>query len=641
MRRRRLRRLRGDASEAAPRRRLRVRPRRHAAARPAPRAGSREGLRGPSRRARPARVRVDRRRLATRPRSRSSSSTSCTSARSAPRGRSTARSPHLAALAELGVTAIELMPVAEFPGARGWGYDGVYLCAAHRAYGGPARPRALRRRRPRARASRCILDVVYNHVGASGQPGAAGVRPLLHRQVLDVLGRGDELRRRRLGRGARVGRCRPPRAGSATSTSTACASTRSTRSSTPAPEHIVAASSPAGCTRRDRGAIVIAESGLNDPKVDARRRAQAAGAATRAWADDFHHALRVAADRRARGLLRRVRPRRRPGQGVPPPARARRHLSTFRGRALRRARRTTSRRERVRRLLRQNHDQVGNRAARRPAAGRGAAAGRVLRRCCHRSRRCCSWARSTASARRSSSSPTTSTRRSPMATREGRRREFAAFAAFAGEEVPDPQDAGDVRALQAHARRASRGAARPATGALLRAAPRSCRRGDVEPADCDEHGRWLRRAPRRPRAGLPTSPARSGGAAATARELVLATHDGGTGSSDGARRAAAAGRSARPSEPRGLARPAVPARRHVGRRRARTSRCSPSTPSASSCACSTTRTTRSASRSTERHGPHTGTCYLPGVGPGPALRLPRPRPVRRRRTGTASTRPSC
>ena len=35
------------------------------------------------------------------------------------------------------MTAIELMPVAEFPGARGWGYDGVYLSAAQSSYGGP------------------------------------------------------------------------------------------------------------------------------------------------------------------------------------------------------------------------------------------------------------------------------------------------------------------------------------------------------------------------------------------------------------------------------------------------------------------------------------------------------------------------
>jgi maltooligosyltrehalose trehalohydrolase len=46
--------------------------------------------------------------------------------------------PRLAGLRELGVTAIELMPVATFPGNRGWGYDGLYPFAPHQAYGGPA-----------------------------------------------------------------------------------------------------------------------------------------------------------------------------------------------------------------------------------------------------------------------------------------------------------------------------------------------------------------------------------------------------------------------------------------------------------------------------------------------------------------------
>ncbi|HTW11638.1 MAG TPA: alpha-amylase family glycosyl hydrolase, partial [Solirubrobacteraceae bacterium] len=75
--------------------------------------------------------------------------------------------PHLEALAELGVTAIEVMPVAEFPGARGWGYDGVYLSAAQSSYGGPA---GLQRLIDAAHAAglAVILDVVYNHVGASG-----------------------------------------------------------------------------------------------------------------------------------------------------------------------------------------------------------------------------------------------------------------------------------------------------------------------------------------------------------------------------------------------------------------------------------------------------------------------------------------
>ena len=59
------------------------------------------------------------------------------------------------------------MPVAEFPGHHGWGYDGVYLSAAHSAYGGP---HGLQRFVDAAHAAGLgvILDVVYNHVGASG-----------------------------------------------------------------------------------------------------------------------------------------------------------------------------------------------------------------------------------------------------------------------------------------------------------------------------------------------------------------------------------------------------------------------------------------------------------------------------------------
>ena len=72
--------------------------------------------------------------------------------------------PRLSVLRELGVTAIELMPVATFPGERGWGYDGVYIYAPHPAYGGPA---GLARLVDAAHAAGLgvILDVVYNHVG--------------------------------------------------------------------------------------------------------------------------------------------------------------------------------------------------------------------------------------------------------------------------------------------------------------------------------------------------------------------------------------------------------------------------------------------------------------------------------------------
>ena len=61
--------------------------------------------------------------------------------------------PRLAGLRELGVTAIELMPVATFPGERGWGYDGLYTYAAAPGLRRAARARAPRRRRARRRAS--------------------------------------------------------------------------------------------------------------------------------------------------------------------------------------------------------------------------------------------------------------------------------------------------------------------------------------------------------------------------------------------------------------------------------------------------------------------------------------------------------
>ena len=75
--------------------------------------------------------------------------------------------PHLAELAELGVTTIELMPVAQFPGSRNWGYDGVYPFAVQNSYGGPL---ALQRfvNAAHAQGLAVALDVVYNHLGPEG-----------------------------------------------------------------------------------------------------------------------------------------------------------------------------------------------------------------------------------------------------------------------------------------------------------------------------------------------------------------------------------------------------------------------------------------------------------------------------------------
>ncbi len=74
---------------------------------------------------------------------------------------------HLDELKDIGITAIEIMPVAQFPGSRNWGYDGTYPFAAQNSYGGPQGLKRL------VNACHCkgmavILDVVYNHLGPEG-----------------------------------------------------------------------------------------------------------------------------------------------------------------------------------------------------------------------------------------------------------------------------------------------------------------------------------------------------------------------------------------------------------------------------------------------------------------------------------------
>lgn len=84
-----------------------------------------------------------------------------------PEGTFEAIIPHLQNLKNLGITAIELMPVAQFPGSRNWGYDGTYPFAVQNSYGGPDGLKHL--------VNAChqvglavVLDVVYNHLGPEG-----------------------------------------------------------------------------------------------------------------------------------------------------------------------------------------------------------------------------------------------------------------------------------------------------------------------------------------------------------------------------------------------------------------------------------------------------------------------------------------
>ncbi|HJX13936.1 MAG TPA: alpha-amylase family glycosyl hydrolase, partial [Dehalococcoidales bacterium] len=74
---------------------------------------------------------------------------------------------HLDELKALGITAVELMPVNQFPGGRNWGYDGVFLYAAQDSYGGPDGLRRLVDACHRAGLA-VVLDVVYNHLGPEG-----------------------------------------------------------------------------------------------------------------------------------------------------------------------------------------------------------------------------------------------------------------------------------------------------------------------------------------------------------------------------------------------------------------------------------------------------------------------------------------
>ena len=193
--------------------------------------------------------------------------------------------------------------------------------------------------------------------------------------------------------------------------------------------------SPPGA-RDQPGALVIAECGLNDPKVMRPREPRRLGLRRRLGRRLPPRAAH-ADHRRARRLLRRLRHGRPARQGVAPPATSTTATTRrFAGGAS--ARRPTTSRP----SASSSSPRTTTRSATAPTAtGCRRRRGRWPRsaRCCRRSCRCCSWARSTASPRRFSSSPTTSTRRSRVATREGRRREFAAFADVRRARSPIPR----------------------------------------------------------------------------------------------------------------------------------------------------------------------------------------------------------
>lgn len=193
-------------------------------------------------------------------------------------------------LVDLGITHIELMPVAEFPGVRGWGYDGVDLFAPHHAYGGPE---GLKRLVDacHGRGLAVILDVVYNHLGPAGNylsrfgPYFTDRYSTPWGDAVNVDGKGsDEVRRFFIDNalmwlrdyhmdGLRLDAIHAI----------------SDRSAVHFFEQMAAEVQQLQA-QSGRHFVLIAESDLNDPRVIRSRDAGGYGLDAQ-WNDDFHHAL--------------------------------------------------------------------------------------------------------------------------------------------------------------------------------------------------------------------------------------------------------------------------------------------------------------------------------------------------------------
>jgi maltooligosyltrehalose trehalohydrolase len=205
------------------------------------------------------------------------------------RGTFDAAIEHLPELAALGFTVIELMPVAEFPGARGWGYDGVYLWSAQSSYGGPE---GFARLVDAAHAAglAVILDLVPNHVGASGAPALDAFGPYFTDRYGTFWGRAinyDDA-------GADGTREWLVQAGEAWVADLHVDGFRLDAIHAVydmSARHVLAQFAERVRAVRP-GTLVISESGLNDPKV-MRPAARGGYGHDAAWADDFHHALRT------------------------------------------------------------------------------------------------------------------------------------------------------------------------------------------------------------------------------------------------------------------------------------------------------------------------------------------------------------
>jgi len=398
-----------------------------------------------------------------------------------PEGTFAAAAEHLRELAQLGVTAIEIMPVAEFPGARGWGYDGVYLSAAQASYGGPEGLAELVAAAHREGLA-VLLDVVYNHLGASGVTAMEAFGPYFTGKYETPWGKAinyDDVD------------CDPVR-------EWVCQSAECWVNDfgidglrldaihaifDSSPEHIVAA-----VARRvhvvNPHAYVIAESGLNDPIV-MRPPERGGWNCDAAWADDFHHSLHTLLTPERDGYYADFGRVAQLAKAFHRPYVDDGNYSPFRRRRFGAPADDVAPDRFV--VFAQNHDQVGNRAFgdRLPEQARPLAAF------------CTLLSPFVAQLFQGEEYGETAPfqffsnhidEESAVATREGRRREFAAFAEFE-REVPDPEDPATFERSKLTRRRD------PAIARLyeeLIAARRKLGPGEAEAIEFDEARRWLR-----------------------------------------------------------------------------------------------------------------------------------------------------
>ena len=262
-------------------------------------------------------------------------------------------------LRELGVTALEIMPVAEFPGARNWGYDGVSLYAVQSTYGGPDGLKRLVDAAHRGGLA-VLLDVVYNHLGPEGNY-LSEFGPYFSDRYRTAWGEGfnldgpdsDEVRRYLVDNAAywvteyHLDGLRLDAADRIVDLS---------------PLHVaeeIGAAVHAQGEALGRRTLVIAEIDANDPRWVRGREVGGFGLDAH-WSDDFHHAVHVAltgertgyyADFAEPGAVAKVLGERYVNDGRYSPHRRRRHgrpaADVPRDRFV---------------VCVQNHDQTGNRA---------------------------------------------------------------------------------------------------------------------------------------------------------------------------------------------------------------------------------------------------------------------------------------